>query len=135
MIRQAVADAFKLDLLRRLVSDVFRMALYTDGANIDQSTTHYTTDGEVYGPGYMAGGIVLQGLTIVLDGSVALMDWADPVWPNASITARGALIYNFTQANRAVGIIDLGKNYTSTNGAFLVVLPEPTAKTSLIRIS
>jgi hypothetical protein len=134
MIIQALTNAFKLDLLQRLMSDVFRMALYADRAILDVNTLSYTPDGEVNGPGYAAGGLVLSGMSVVLEGTVALIDWADPVWPNATITARGALIYNFTQANRAVAVIDLGKNYASTNGSFMVMLPEPTAKNALIRI-
>jgi hypothetical protein len=134
MIVQSFANAFKLDLFNRLATDIFRMALYVEQAVLDATTPAYTTNGEVNGPGYTPGGIVLMDLAILLDGNVALLDWADPVWPNTTITARGALIYNYTRGNLAVGIIDLGKNYTSTNGSFTIVLPEPTAKTSLIRI-
>jgi hypothetical protein len=143
MIVTSVAYGFKLDLLQQLAQDQFRIALYTERANLGPETEFYTPEGEVIGPGYSAGGLVLTGFRALLDSFVgpdqvrrvvALVDWEDPVWPYATITARGALIYNFSRGNRTVGAIDLDKNYTSTNGAFSVSLPEPTATTALIRI-
>jgi len=143
MIFTAVADVFKLDLLQQLSQDQFRMALYTDRANLGPDTIAYTPTGEVIGPGYTAGGIVMQGFKTLMDAliipdqpprMIAIVDWDDPMWPYATITARGALIYNYSKGNKAVGVIDLGQNYTSTNGSFMVTLPEPTAKTALIRI-
>jgi hypothetical protein len=104
-------------------------------------TEQYTTDGEVIGaPGYQAGGQVLGGMTVTMDGPVAILDWADALWPNSTIVARGALIFNATR-NRAVVVLDFGpspagdaRGYSSTNGNFLVPFPEPTAATGLVRI-
>jgi hypothetical protein len=142
MIFTAVTDAFKLGLLRDMSQDVFRMALYTDKANLGPETPTYTPNGEVIGPGYQAGGIVLAGYRVTLETFVekdvqrvvAIADWDDPVWPNATITARAVMIYNFTRGNRTVAVLDLGQNYTSTNGAFTVTLPEPTGQTALFQV-
>jgi hypothetical protein len=144
MIVQALVDAFLLDLLKSVAQDVFRMALYTADADLSAATPAYMTQGEVpvsfAGPngneptGYGAGGIVLTGLTVHLEGGVAFLDWADPVWPRSTITARAGLIYNFSKNNRAVAVLDLGKNFTSTNGNFTVTLPPPTAAEALIGI-
>jgi len=137
MIIQGVADSFRLEILLGIhaPSDVYRMALYSSKAELSPATTVYTTDGEVIGSqGYDAGGQALSGYQAQLSNRVAYLDWADPLWPMATITARGALIYNASKQNRAVAVLDLGQDYTSTNGNFLVTLPEPTSLTALIRI-
>lgn len=134
MIVQAIPYSFRIGLLLQLARDIFRIALYTDAAELNATTTAYTPDHEVIGPGYDAGGQALQNLVVLNDGRWAFLDWSDPVWPMASITARGALIYNYSRNNEAVAVLDLGKNHTSTNGAFVVHLPEPTAQTALVRL-
>jgi len=134
MIQQSIVNSFRFDLLMRMATDTFRMALYTADAMLSEATPAYQTTDEVIGPGYSAGGIVLTGFVVGQDGRFAFASWTDPVWPISSITARGALIYNATQANRAVAVLDLGQNYTSTNGKFTVALPELTVNTALIRI-
>lgn len=108
------------------------MALYAPGASLSVNTKTYTTQGEVPttlpdGPsGYTAGGIALTGRQVaLLSGGGASLDFADPTWPNATISARGALIYNFTKGNRAVLILDLGKTFNSTNGSFAVTRANP----------
>jgi len=143
MIVPGTAISFFFDLARSLFqpSDEYRIALYSRDANLSPMTEAYTTDGEVIGaPGYVAGGQILAGLTVTMDGRVAVMDWADPLWPNSTIVARGAFIFNATR-NRAVTVLDLGpspagdqRGYSSTNGNFLITFPDPTALTGLIRI-
>lgn len=137
MIVQGVADSFRLEILTGVhqPKDVYRIALYRATAELSPITTQYQTDGEVIGsPGYDAGGQILTGYQVALQDRVAFLDWADPLWPLATITARGALIYNASKGNRAVAVLDLEKDFTSTNGNFLVMLPEPTSQTALIRI-
>lgn len=143
MIVPGTAISFYYDLARSffLPTDEYRIALYTRDANLSPMTDAYTTDGEVIGsPGYQAGGQILTGRTVTMDGSVAIIDWADVVWPNSTIVARGALIFNATR-NRAVVILDFGpspagdaRGYSSTNGNFLVPFPEPNATSGLVRI-
>ena len=144
MIAPGTALAFYFDLARGIhqPTDEYRIALYSAQADLSPLVESYSTDGEILGsPGYTAGGQVLAGLTISMDGRVAVIDWADPLWPNATITARGALIYNASKGNRAMTVLDFGpspmgepRGYSSTNGNFLVPFPEPTAETGLIRI-
>lgn len=118
-------------------ADVYNIALYTSAANIGVATTAYTATGEVAtGGGYTAGGIALAGRQIVTDGTTVIQDWTtDPVWAAATITARGAMIYNSTRANRAMIVLDFGSDVTSTNGNFTVTLPAPTAAAGLIRLA
>ncbi|HUW57620.1 MAG TPA: hypothetical protein VMZ92_13355 [Planctomycetota bacterium] len=136
MIIQALVNSFKLEMLQGVhqPGDIYRMALYTADADLGEDTTTYTTRGEVFGPGYQAGGVALKDFRALLDGRTALLDWADPVWPNATLAARGALIYNFSKGNRAVVVIDFGQVFVSTNGSFTMTLPEPTAQTALIQV-
>lgn len=136
MIIQAMTNSFLLDILQGLhePNDTYRMALYSQDADLSDETTVYTTAGEVIGQGYGAGGQVLTGYVVGREDRVAFLSWDNPVWPYASVTARGALIYNFSKGNRAIAVLDLGKNFTSTNGSFKVTLPEPTAATALIQI-
>lgn len=121
---------FKLALLQQMILDVFRIALYTVDAGLSPDTPAYTTQGEVIGaPGYTAGGQVLQGADVALIGTTAALTWTDPVWPNSTITARSALIYDASRNNMAVVVLDMGpsptgnqQGYSSTNGNFLVKL-------------
>jgi len=97
-------------------------------------TTSRTVD-EVVGAGYSAGGNTLTGAAISLDGSVAIVDFSDTTWSAATITARGALIYNSSKSNKAIAVIDFGGDKTSTNGDFTVQFPAAAAATAIIRIS
>lgn len=136
MIQQALCNSYKLEAMSGVhqPGDVYKIALYTSAASINKNTTAYTASGEVPdGGGYSAGGIVLVGLVITLDGDVAILDFTtDPVWPAATITARGALIYNASQGDKAIGVLDFGHDVVSTDGPFTVTLPPPAAATALI---
>lgn len=137
-ITQGLSNSFTSDVLQGVHSpgDVYKIALYTSSATIGPSTTVYTSVGEVTGIGYTAGGVVLSGYTVSVDGTTAILDWTtDPTWSNASLTARGAMVYNSTEGNKAMIVMDFGENVTSTNGTFLVRLPVPDATTGLIRLS
>ncbi len=88
------------------------------------------------GNGYATGGQALAGFAVTLDTNTAVLDFTtDPTWPSASFTARGALIYNSTKANKAVAVLDFGADITATNGTFTVTLPAATAAAGLIRIT
>ena len=136
-ITAALCNSFKRELLAmspHTAADVYKIALFTSAANLSKATTAYAATGEVSGTGYTAGGQTLAGFSATLDGDTAILDWTtDPTWANASITARGALIYNSTRAGAAVAVLDFGADVSSTNASFTVQLPVPTAAAGLIR--
>ena len=114
----------------------FKIALYTNSASFNASTTAYTTSNEVSGTGYTAGGNTLTRVDPTTSGTTALTDFADTTWASSTITARGAMIYNDTAAgNPAVVILDFGSDKTSTNGDFTVVFPTADASNAIIRIA
>lgn len=147
-MKAGIVDTFLTEILEgiHLPADQYYAALYLPTAKLDTSTTfRYVADGEVpesrmderrdtHPTGYKTGGQLLTGRQIARDGAVSFLDWDDPMWPRASITARVVLIYNRSRENRVVAIFEMDQTYTSTNGNFLVVFPEPTAKTALVRI-
>jgi hypothetical protein len=134
-ILQTQTTSFKTQLytgVHNLLTDTLKIALYTANADLNEATTVYTTSGEVTGTGYVAGGVVLTGITINSSGFTAYIDFADVVF-NASVTARCALIYNVTQGNKSIAVLDFGSDKTSTN--FTITMPANTASAALIRSS
>jgi hypothetical protein len=140
-ISQAMCTSFKVELLTAThnftasTGDVFKIALYTSSASLDATTTAYTTSNEVVGTGYTAGGNTLTNVTPTASGTTALTDFADTTWSTATITARGAMIYNSSKSNKAVCILDFGSDKTSTAGNFTIVFPAPDASNAIIRIA
>ena len=135
MILQTQTTSFKLELytgVHNLSSNTLKVALYTASANLDESTTVYSATNEVSGGGYTPGGVALSGVTISSDGYTAFVNFNNAVF-NASVTARCALIYNVTQANKSIAVLDFGSDKTSTN--FTIVMPANTASSALIRSS
>jgi len=138
-ITQAIASTFKSELLGGLqnftasTGNTFKIALYTSSATLNSSTTAYTTSGECPSTGnYTAGGNTLTSQSITLSGTTAYIDFADSTWASSTISAAGALIYNSTNSNKAVCVLDFGGTFTSTNGAFTVVFPAPTTTTAVL---
>ena len=134
-IIQTQTTSFKVQLyeaVHNLSSNTLKMALYTGNANLDETTLIYTSVDEVSGGGYIAGGVALQGVTINSSGYTAYVNF-NPVVFNASVTARGALIYNSTQGNKSIAVLDFGSDKTSTN--FTVTPPANTASNAVIRSS
>lgn len=117
------------------LTDTMKIALYTNSATLDASTTAYTTSGEVVGAGYTAGGNTLTGNAISFSGTTAWLTFNDSSWATATITARGALIYDSTRSNAAIAVLDFGSDKTSTAGSFTVQMPTAAASTALIRIA
>lgn len=137
-ITQAIATSFKSEILSgtHALGDTYKIALYTSSATLGASTTAYTATNEVVGAGYTAGGATLVGYSCSIVGSKAVLDWTtDPSWADATITARGALIYNSSKSNKAVYVMDFGADKTSTSGTFTVTLPVADATNGLIRIA
>jgi len=117
------------------LTDTMKIALYTNSATLDATTTAYTTSGEVIGVGYTAGGNTLTGNAISFSGTTAWITFSDSSWTNATIAARGALIYDSTRADAAIAVLDFGSDKTSTAGTFTVQMPVAAAATALIRIA
>lgn len=137
-ISQAMCSSFKQQLLlgeHDLDTDVIKIALYTSAATLSAATTAYTTSNEVVGTGYTAGGNTLTGATVSLSGTTAFVDFSDTTWPTATITARGALIYNSSKSNKAIAVLDFGADKTSTAGDFTVQFPTNDASSAIIRIA
>lgn len=139
-ITQAMADSFKVELLsgtQNFNSDTFKLALYTSSATLSNSTTAYTTSGEVASTGnYSAGGNTLTvSVTPTNTGNVAYISFANTSWTNATITANGAMIYNSSRANACVATLAFGGDKTSTNGTFAVNFPTADAASAIIRLT
>jgi len=136
-ILQGQTTSFKVGLYNgqfNLASDTIKMALYTGNANLNQTTTAYTSVNEVSGTGYTAGGQTMTGVTISYDAtnSVAYVNFANVVWNPAAFTARCALIYDATASNASIAVIDFGADKTCIN-TFTVTMPANTYSTALIR--
>ena len=139
-ITQAMCSSFKQQLFlaeHDMDTDVFKMALYTSAATIDAATTVYTASNEVSSAGtnYTAGGNTLTGATVSLTGTTAFVDFSDVSWPLSTITARGALIYNSSKANKAVAVLDFGSDKISTAGTFTVQFPTNDSTSAILRIA
>ena len=142
-ISQTMCTSFKVALLNGEVdfssdtAQVFRIALYTSAATLDATTTAYTTNNEVAGTGYTAGGEVLTIVTNpTSSGTTAYLDFQDVTWPAATITARGALIYlDNGSTNPAVAVLDFASDKTSTDGDFTVQFPVADAANAIIRLA
>ena len=136
-IVQSMASSFKQQVLlgeHDLETDVLKIALYTSAANLDAATTVYSTSGEVVGGGYSAGGETLTGVTVLLSGTTAYVDFSNVTWNPASFTARGALIYNASKSNKAIAVLDFGADKTAST-TFQVQMPANTATSALVRFS
>ena len=135
MIAQTLTTSFKEQLLLAVhdfSTDTFNIALYTAVADLGADTTVYTATGEVIGSGYVAGGIALTGTTVTVSGTTAFVDFATAVF-SATVTARGALIYNVSKGNKAVAVLDFGADKTST-ATLTVTMPANTSTSALIRL-
>ena len=117
-----------------LDTDSIKLALYSSSASLSDGTTIYTTSNEVVGTGYSAGGVVLTGIDVTTDSSVAVVSITDAVISASTITARGALIYNASQSNKAIAVFDFGADKSSTAGDFTIQFPAAAAATAIIRI-
>ena len=116
--------------------NTFKLALYTNSASFTAATTAYTTSNEVSGTGYSAGGSALTNVTPTTSSTTALTDFADLTFSSATITARGALIYNDSATgDPSVVVLDFGGDKTSTAGDFTVVFPTADARSAIIRIA
>ena len=136
-IQQGLTNSFKEQMVQaqqNLTGDTLKMALYTGFATLGPTTTAYSTTNEASGTGYTEGGNVLSNVSVASSANgIMYVSFANPVWSNASFTVRGALIYNSTQSNSSVAVLDFGADKTCANQTFTVTLPSNTATTALIR--
>jgi hypothetical protein len=140
----AIANSFKKELLEakhnftQTTGSKFKLALYTSSATLGASTTSYTTDNEVGASGQYAsgGGALAVGSqqTSVASG-VAIVDFADRSFTGVTLTARGALIYNTSNSDSAVAVLDFGGDKTATSGTFTIQFPDFTTSAAILRIS
>jgi hypothetical protein len=138
MIQQGLTNSFKQEMLQagqNIVTDTLRMALYTAFSDVGPTTAIYTAANEVSGTGYTAGGEIVTGATVSVDvqSGTVYVDFDDVSWPGASFTARGALIYNASQGNKSIAVLDFGSDKTFTSNSNTVTMPVNTATTALIR--
>lgn len=131
---QGTTTQAKYTALGYLAEGTLKMALYTSLADLGPNTLVYTTQGEITGTGYTAGGKVLTGVTVNKADGVAYMDFNDVTWNPASFTARGALIYNTNLGNLAVAVLDFGADKTATT-QFTVQVPANTSSAAIVRFS
>ena len=148
-ILQTATTSFKVELLQAVhnfgptSANTFKIALYTAAANLGADTTIYTTSGEVssIGTGYTAGGntLVINVSPTSANNSAnvptAFISFASSNWTNVTFTCRGALIYNSTQGNKSVAILDFGVDKTVTNDNFQITFPTADANSAIVRIS
>jgi hypothetical protein len=140
-ITQAMCTSFKQELLEAVHNfknsggDTFKIALYTSSASLGASTTAYSTSNEISGTGYTAGGNTLTRVDPSSSGTTAITDFADTTWSSSTITARGALIYNNSDSNKAVAVLDFGADKISSGGDFTIQFPAADASNAIIRIA
>jgi hypothetical protein len=136
-IIQTQTTSFKAQLyqgIHDLTTDVIKIALYTASADLNEDTTVYSATNEVPNTGtYSAGGAQLTPITVASSGYTAYVGFPNISWTGA-ITARCALIYNVTQGNKSVAVLDFGSDKTSTT-TFTITMPTNGPTTSLIRSS
>ena len=146
-IAQTVTTSFKVELLQAVHNfgptspNTFKIALYTGAASIGATTTVYSTTNEVTGTGYTAGGNTLVISVSPTSGNntssvpTAYISFNNTTWTSASFTCRGALIYNSSQGNKSVAVLDFGSDKTVSNDTFQVSFPTPDANNAIVRIS
>ena len=147
-IAQTATTSFKVELLQAVhnfgptSANTFKIALYTASADINASTTVYSTTNEVTGAGYTAGGNTLTISVSPTSGNnsssvpTAFISFANTTWSNATFVTRGALIYNSSVAgNPSVAVLDFGSDKTVSNDTFQIAFPTPDANNAIVRIS
>lgn len=138
---QAMCTSFKRELFTATHNfaasggHTFKVALFTSTATLDAATTVYSATNEVASANYTAGGFTLTNVDPSVSGTTAMATFsANPSWTNVTFTTSQALIYNDSQSDKAVAVLDFGGNQTVTAGTFTINLPSVTASTALLRL-
>ena len=143
-ISSAVCNSFKQEILvgthnfTTTSGNAFKLAMYTSSASLGAGTTAYSSSNEITNASvsaYSAGGKTIVSVTPALDGTVAVCDFADISFTSASFTANGCLIYNDTQADKAVCVVAFGGDKTVSSGTFTIQFPAAGASTAIVRIA
>jgi hypothetical protein len=146
-LSQTATTSFKVELMQAVHNfgptspDTFKVALYTGAATLSATTTVYTTSNEVTGSGYTAGGNILVISVSPTAGNntqqvpTAYISFQNSTWASATFTARGALIYNASQGNKSVAVLDFGSDKTVNNDNFVINFPPPDPNNAIVRIS
>jgi len=148
-IAQAMTTSFKVELLQGVhnffsgsgggsasTGATFKIALYTSSATINATTLVFSTTNEASGTNYVSGGNTLVNVTPTNpSGTTAITDFGDTTWSTSTITARGAMIYNSTQSNKSVAVLDFGGDKSSSAGDFTIQFPTADASNAIIRIA
>jgi len=139
----AICNSFKKELLEGTHNfsnpggNTFKLSMYTNSATLGKSTTSFTTGNEVSSPsgGYSSGGKALVNTGTSLATNTAITDFSDLSFVGVTITARGALIYNDTNGDKAVAVLDFGGDKTATAGTFTIQFPAFTTSAAILRIA
>jgi hypothetical protein len=138
----AICNSFKKELLEAKydftasTGSKFKLAMYNSSATLGKSTTSFTTGGEVTSPaGYTSGGKALVNTGTSVASSVAITSFSNLSFTNVTLTARGALIYNTSNSNTGVAVLDFGSDKTATAGTFTIQFPAFTTSAAILRIS
>ena len=143
-ITSAICNSFKVEILTAVHNftassgNTFNLALYTSSATLNKSTTAYASTNEISntsGSAYSAKGKALTSVTPALSTDTACCDFADVSWTSASFTANGCLIYNDTNADRAVCAVAFGSDKTVSSGTFTIQFPAADASNAIVRIA
>jgi hypothetical protein len=138
MIVQTQTTSFKAELyegIHDLIDDTIKIALFNANADLTASTTAYSTNQEVTGTGYTAGGNTLTGATVRSSGTTAYVSFDNTTWSSASFTCRGALIYNSSKANRSVAVLNFGSDKIVANGTLTIEFPSNDVTSAILRSS
>jgi hypothetical protein len=138
MIVQTQTTSFKAELyegIHDLIDDTIKIALFNANADLTASTTAYSTNQEVTGTGYTAGGNTLTGATVRSSGTTAYVSFDNTSWSSASFTSRGALIYNSSKANRSIAVLNFGSDKIVANGTLTIEFPSNDVTSAIIRSS
>ena len=139
-IIQTACTSYKAELAQGLhnfttgTGNVFKIALYLSSATLGADTTFYTTSGETSGTNYTAGGIALTNITPTTSGTTALWSFQTATFSNVTLSCAGALIYNFTNGNRAVCVLNFGSTITKTAQNLVITFPAASATDAILRI-
>ena len=141
MLFQSMVTSFKVEILTAIhdltasTGDTFKLALYVTGDDLNEATTAYSTTDEVVGIGYSAGGGTLTSITPSSSGTTAFGDFADLTFSTVTVVTRAGLIYNSSKANRAVCVLDFGKDVTKTAADLVITFPVGDSETGIVRIA
>lgn len=137
MITAGLTTSFKEQLLlgvHDFSADVLKIALYSSSANLGPDTTVYSSTDEVSSAGYSAGGAVLLNVTVSSGLQTGYISFTNPIWLATTFTVRGALMYNYTKANKSIAVLNFGTDQTTLGQNFEIQLPANQPETAVIRI-